>query len=57
MTSTRTPLVIGGDAPLDRDLCGRAERPAPDAPAPVVHGTRRGSRPGGAAVAQWRGHA
>ncbi|MGW5462424.1 PfkB family carbohydrate kinase [Streptomyces sp. NPDC003996] len=51
MTSTRTPLVVVGDALLDHDLCGRAERLAPDAPVPVVHGTRRSSRPGGAALA------
>ncbi|MFF9671792.1 PfkB family carbohydrate kinase [Streptomyces eurythermus] len=46
-----TPLVVVGDALLDHDLCGRAERLAPDAPVPVVHGTRRSSRPGGAALA------
>ncbi|MFD0392578.1 PfkB family carbohydrate kinase [Streptomyces nogalater] len=34
-------LVVVGDALLDHDLCGRAERLAPDAPVPVVHGTRR----------------
>ncbi|MEW2155874.1 PfkB family carbohydrate kinase [Streptomyces sp. NPDC007189] len=51
MTSTRTPLVVVGDALLDHDLCGRAERLAPDAPVPVVHGARRSSRPGGAALA------
>ncbi|GGW41461.1 bifunctional protein HldE [Streptomyces lucensis JCM 4490] len=51
MTTSRTPLVVVGDALLDHDLCGRAERLAPDAPVPVVHGTRRSSRPGGAALA------
>ncbi|WP_405445575.1 PfkB family carbohydrate kinase [Streptomyces achromogenes] len=54
MTGTPTPLaplVVVGDALLDHDLCGRAERLAPDAPVPVVHGTRRSSRPGGAALA------
>ncbi|MYX94830.1 D-beta-D-heptose 1-phosphate adenosyltransferase, partial [Streptomyces sp. SID486] len=51
MTDSRTPLVVVGDALLDHDLCGRAERLAPDAPVPVVHGTRRSSRPGGAALA------
>ncbi|MGW1603334.1 D-beta-D-heptose 1-phosphate adenosyltransferase, partial [Streptomyces eurythermus] len=51
MTDTPTPLVVVGDALLDHDLCGRAERLAPDAPVPVVHGTRRSSRPGGAALA------
>ncbi|MFI9803642.1 PfkB family carbohydrate kinase [Streptomyces sp. NPDC052301] len=51
MTTSRTPLVVVGDALLDHDLCGRAERLAPDAPVPVVYGTRRSSRPGGAALA------
>ncbi|MFJ7151425.1 PfkB family carbohydrate kinase [Streptomyces sp. NPDC100445] len=51
MNTSRTPLVVVGDALLDHDLCGRAERLAPDAPVPVVHGTRRSSRPGGAALA------
>ncbi|WP_251092025.1 PfkB family carbohydrate kinase [Streptomyces sp. Caat 7-52] len=51
MTASQTPLVVVGDAMLDHDLCGRAERLAPDAPVPVVHGTRRSSRPGGAALA------
>ncbi|MFG2602414.1 PfkB family carbohydrate kinase [Streptomyces sp. NPDC048514] len=51
MSASRTPLVVVGDALLDHDLCGRAERLAPDAPVPVVHGTRRSSRPGGAALA------
>ncbi|WP_030736968.1 PfkB family carbohydrate kinase [Streptomyces sp. NRRL S-31] len=51
MTGSPTPLVVVGDALLDHDLCGRAERLAPDAPVPVVHGTRRSSRPGGAALA------
>ena len=30
------PLVVVGDALLDRDLDGRVERLAPDAPVPVV---------------------
>ncbi|MEU0005606.1 PfkB family carbohydrate kinase [Streptomyces sp. NPDC006314] len=51
MSASHTPLVVVGDALLDHDLCGRAERLAPDAPVPVVHGTRRSSRPGGAALA------
>ncbi|MBL1084566.1 bifunctional heptose 7-phosphate kinase/heptose 1-phosphate adenyltransferase [Streptomyces actinomycinicus] len=50
-STAHTPLVVVGDALLDHDLCGRAERLAPDAPVPVVHGTRRSSRPGGAALA------
>ncbi|MFC9926459.1 PfkB family carbohydrate kinase [Streptomyces sp. NPDC127190] len=51
MNASHTRLVVVGDALLDHDLCGRAERLAPDAPVPVVHGTRRSSRPGGAALA------
>lgn len=51
MSTTRTPLLVVGDALVDHDLCGRAERLAPDAPVPVVHGARRSSRPGGAALA------
>ncbi|MFF6779807.1 D-glycero-beta-D-manno-heptose 1-phosphate adenylyltransferase [Streptomyces sp. NPDC012510] len=46
-----TGLLVVGDALLDHDLCGRAERLAPDAPVPVVNGTRRTTRPGGAALA------
>lgn len=49
--TARSPLLVVGDALLDHDLCGRAERLAPDAPVPVVTGTRRTSRPGGAALA------
>ncbi|MEU0673861.1 D-glycero-beta-D-manno-heptose 1-phosphate adenylyltransferase [Streptomyces sp. NPDC006172] len=49
--SARAPLLVVGDALLDHDLCGRAERLAPDAPVPVVSDARRVSRPGGAALA------
>lgn len=49
--SAPSPLLVVGDALLDHDVCGRAERLAPDAPVPVVSGTRRTSRPGGAALA------
>ncbi|WP_133917788.1 PfkB family carbohydrate kinase [Streptomyces sp. NBC_00582] len=49
--STPAPLLVVGDALLDHDVCGRAERLAPDAPVPVVSGARRVSRPGGAALA------
>ena len=47
-------LVVVGDALLDRDLDGRAERLAPDAPVPVVDDDRRAPaarrrRPGGGA--------
>ncbi|CAM5265406.1 D-glycero-beta-D-manno-heptose 1-phosphate adenylyltransferase [Streptomyces aurantiogriseus] len=49
--SAPAPLVVVGDALLDHDLCGRAERLAPDAPVPVVSEARRTSRPGGAALA------
>ncbi|MFI2780463.1 D-glycero-beta-D-manno-heptose 1-phosphate adenylyltransferase [Streptomyces sp. ALB3] len=45
------PLLVVGDALLDHDLSGRADRLAPDAPVPVVHSARRVTRPGGAALA------
>jgi rfaE bifunctional protein nucleotidyltransferase chain/domain/rfaE bifunctional protein kinase chain/domain len=47
----RTPLVVVGDALLDLDLDGRAERLAPDAPVPVVDDPTERPRPGGAALA------
>ena len=48
----RSPLVVVGDALLDRDVEGRVERLCPDAPAaPVVDETARRSRPGGAGLA------
>jgi rfaE bifunctional protein nucleotidyltransferase chain/domain len=49
--SSPAPLLVVGDALLDHDLCGRADRLAPDAPVPVVSEARRTSRPGGAALA------
>jgi D-beta-D-heptose 7-phosphate kinase / D-beta-D-heptose 1-phosphate adenosyltransferase len=45
------PLVIVGDALLDRDVDGRADRLCPDAPAPVVEEATSRARPGGAALA------
>jgi D-beta-D-heptose 7-phosphate kinase / D-beta-D-heptose 1-phosphate adenosyltransferase len=50
-TVTRAPLVVVGDALLDRDLDGRAERLAPDAPVPVLDDPAERRRPGGAALA------
>jgi D-beta-D-heptose 7-phosphate kinase/D-beta-D-heptose 1-phosphate adenosyltransferase len=44
-------LVVVGDALLDRDLDGRADRLAPDAPVPVVHDAMVHARPGGAGLA------
>ena len=44
-------LVVVGDALLDRDLDGSAERLAPDAPVPVVSGLEPHDRPGGAGLA------
>jgi D-beta-D-heptose 7-phosphate kinase/D-beta-D-heptose 1-phosphate adenosyltransferase len=44
-------LVVIGDALLDRDLDGSAERLAPDAPVPVVSGIAEHPRPGGAGLA------
>ncbi len=46
-----TRLVVIGDALLDRDLDGRAERLAPDAPVPVVQDVVEHPRPGGAGLA------
>ncbi|MET0728728.1 MAG: D-glycero-beta-D-manno-heptose 1-phosphate adenylyltransferase [Acidimicrobiales bacterium] len=45
------PVVVVGDALLDRDIDGKVERVCPDAPVPVldVHSVR--SRPGGAGLA------
>jgi D-beta-D-heptose 7-phosphate kinase/D-beta-D-heptose 1-phosphate adenosyltransferase len=45
------PLVVVGDALIDRDLDGRVERVAPDAPAPVVDQPVTTTRPGGAGLA------
>lgn len=45
------PLVVLGDALLDIDLVGRADRVAPDAPVPVLDALVETSRPGGAALA------
>ncbi|MEE1927017.1 D-glycero-beta-D-manno-heptose 1-phosphate adenylyltransferase [Streptomyces sp. TRM 70351] len=47
------PLVVVGDALLDRDLSGTADRLAPDAPVPVVDGCEERLRPGGAALAAY----
>ena len=45
------PLVVVGDALLDRDVTGRADRLSPDAPVPVVSAVTEAERPGGAALA------
>lgn len=45
------PLVVVGDALLDRDVIGRVERLCPDAPAPVLEETTVEERPGGAGLA------
>ncbi|MER5479994.1 D-glycero-beta-D-manno-heptose 1-phosphate adenylyltransferase [Streptomyces sp. NPDC002734] len=47
------PLVVVGDALLDRDLAGTADRLAPDAPVPVVADCVERLRPGGAALAAY----
>ena len=47
----RGPLVVVGDALLDRDLEGTVERLSPDAPVPVVDAPVTRSRPGGAGLA------
>ena len=46
-----TRLTVVGDALLDRDLDGRAERLAPDAPVPVVDAIEARPRAGGAGLA------
>jgi len=48
---TAAPLVVLGDALLDRDLTGRVTRLSPDAPVPVVDELTEHSRPGGAGLA------
>ncbi len=45
------PLVVIGDALLDRDVDGTASRLCPDAPAPVLDNLTETRRPGGAALA------
>jgi rfaE bifunctional protein nucleotidyltransferase chain/domain len=45
------PLVVVGDALLDRDVMGQVERICPDAPAPVFEEAHAFDRPGGAALA------
>lgn len=49
----RAPLLVVGDALLDRDLTGSADRLAPDAPVPVVADCAERLRPGGAALAAY----
>jgi rfaE bifunctional protein nucleotidyltransferase chain/domain/rfaE bifunctional protein kinase chain/domain len=45
------PLLVIGDALLDRDLEGSADRLSPDAPVPVVAGIESTARAGGAGLA------
>jgi D-beta-D-heptose 7-phosphate kinase/D-beta-D-heptose 1-phosphate adenosyltransferase len=45
------PLVVIGDALLDRDVQGRVERLSPDAPVPVLDEAASRARPGGAGLA------
>ena len=45
------PLVVVGDALLDRDVDGSVERLSPDAPVPVVDEGVTRARPGGAGLA------
>lgn len=51
MSAREGRLVVVGDALLDRDLEGAAQRLAPDAPVPVVGEPEEQVRPGGAALA------
>ncbi len=50
MNTTR-PLVVVGDALLDRDVDGHVSRLCPDAPVPVLDDATEKCRPGGAALA------
>jgi D-beta-D-heptose 7-phosphate kinase/D-beta-D-heptose 1-phosphate adenosyltransferase len=45
------PLLVVGDALLDRDVDGTVERLSPDAPVPVLDERSSRARPGGAALA------
>ncbi|WP_239133384.1 PfkB family carbohydrate kinase [Rugosimonospora africana] len=45
------PIVVVGDALLDRDVVGQVDRICPDAPAPVFEESQAFDRPGGAALA------
>ncbi|MFC4016511.1 PfkB family carbohydrate kinase [Micromonospora sp. GCM10011542] len=45
------PLVVIGDALLDRDVAGRVTRVCPDAPVPVLDERDATDRPGGAGLA------
>jgi rfaE bifunctional protein nucleotidyltransferase chain/domain/rfaE bifunctional protein kinase chain/domain len=49
--SAADPIVVVGDALLDRDVHGDVDRLAPDAPVPVLEERRVAVRPGGAALA------
>ena len=51
MSGSRRPLVVIGDALLDRDVEGRVERLSPEAPVPVVDEVAESARPGGAGLA------
>jgi len=51
VTALRPRLTVVGDALLDCDIDGPAERLAPDAPVPVVADPVERERPGGAALA------
>ncbi len=48
---TNSEMVVVGDALLDQDIEGVAERLSPDAPVPVLEEHTRSRRPGGAALA------
>ncbi|QFU91847.1 D-glycero-beta-D-manno-heptose 1-phosphate adenylyltransferase [Amycolatopsis sp. YIM 10] len=48
---SRGPLVVVGDALLDIDVDGTADRLCPEAPVPVVDVVREWQRPGGAGLA------
>jgi D-beta-D-heptose 7-phosphate kinase / D-beta-D-heptose 1-phosphate adenosyltransferase len=45
------PIVVVGDALLDRDLVGEVRRLSPEAPVPVIDDLQTRARPGGAGLA------
>jgi D-beta-D-heptose 7-phosphate kinase / D-beta-D-heptose 1-phosphate adenosyltransferase len=51
MSGTPRPIVVIGDALLDRDVAGEVHRISPDAPVPVFDMGEGQDRPGGAALA------
>lgn len=49
MTDAPTPILVVGDAMIDRYIIGETTRISPEAPVPIVKAAREELRPGGAA--------